>query len=109
MDATATALAPSVSGFFFLRKAQDVVLAGPLGDGVVRQTVELQTGRNSVWGEADLFDRGTDLGCGMGPRAIQKVALLEGQLGFQPRPGSLPGAISRLKARQEEDSYQPSG
>lgn len=50
----------------FLRKAQDVVLTGPI-EGGVRQTVELEIGRNSAWNEADLFDRGTGLGCWMGP------------------------------------------
>lgn len=84
---TATALTPSISGFF-LRKAQDVVLTGPLRDGV-RQTVELETGRNSVWGEADLFDKGTDLGFGMGLLAVQKVALLRQAAGV-PSPGLAP-------------------
>lgn len=47
---------------FFLRKAQDVVLTGPI-EGGVRQTVELEIGRNSAWNEADLFAGETGLGC----------------------------------------------
>lgn len=112
-----TVLAPSISGFF-LRKAQDVVLTGPL-EGGVRQAMELKIGRNSSWGEADLFGglfRGFGLGCWIeeglplvGSFAVQKEAQL-GQAAGVPSlgPGSLPRAISQLKACQEEDSYQPS-
>lgn len=54
---------------FFLRKAQDVVLTSPL-EGGVRQAIELKIGRNSSWGEADLFGglaRGFSLGCWIKP------------------------------------------